>query len=488
MLEEYALLPRSAEPEGRDWPELPAPLRRRARFVVVPPANQTFTRCLVVPPLARAKRERLVRFEAEQAIPRPLAEVSWAWCPTAGQPNTVELAAMKLAAAEKLGAEAGADGVRLEAIVPRAAALERAVRYNYPESGGAVVLAEFAGSMVLLLAVGRGRSEARLVGLPEALVPAGAAPAAGERCLGETALRRLITEVRRMGGESVGEGGGPQALLLAGAEVPPPDEVARALGDGGVLVDRFDALRRVRLGPKANGAGAVAPQLGVAVGAALKVRERRFLNLLPVARQRENAFRRSRKWILGMVGVLAVALGGTTVWLRQDVRRLRHESVVVARDLEPWRMAQREVLELQRQADAAEHELAVIAGLDRARTGWVCWLAAAQRAMEPLDGVWLERLQVVSSADGGAAATGGLFGHAAPATADGVARLRLAITGCALDPGDDGRRGLERVRGLFRAWTEAGIVETVEAERFDPNEAGLLRFGCVLVLKPEAAL
>ena len=493
MLEECALLPRGEALAAAVWPELPATLRRASRYAVAPLANQTIAKTITVPRVSRAKRARIVRFEAERAIPRPLAEVAWDWTTPATDAGTVELAAMKLEVAEALAAAAEAGGTRLDAIVPRAMALALAVRHNYPETRGPIAVVEVEGSVALLVLTGGGRNVARLVGLPErAPVAAAIAEKAGDGSEPELRLIRLAAEVNRLceGGAAAEEKPEPPVVLLAGPDAPEPEECRRVFGESGPRVETLDALRRVRLGKRASGAAVPAHDLGVAVGTALAARARNAPNLLPPARRRENAFRRSRVWWLAAGCALVALLAGTGFRMRREAARERAAAAAIAREMEPWRAAQREALERQRQLDACRRELGVLDGLECARTSWVRFLDDTQARLARAGGVWLDTLQLLPTSDAGATGgSGTLFGHAPATDASGrVVRLRLAITGCALDPGIDGRRGLERVRELLRDWATAETVAAVEAERFDAGEPGLLRFGCVLVLKPEAGL
>ena len=489
MLEEYALLPRKAEPESA-WPALPEKLVRSGRIAVTPAPNLTLAKFIEVPPAARAQRARVVRFEAEQAITRPLAEVVWDWAPVPGADNTVELVAMTAEKAAELCAAAGQAGVAPEAIVSRASALSRALCHNYPEFLETAVLAEVECSTALLVHAGRGRGAVRLAALPELPAAAdGAVTGSAELAHGTESLRlrRLTAEMLRL---ADGDGARPSAavvLLLAGPDAPEPEAVERVLADPkGVRVERFDALRRVRVGKAAGGAVEIAHELAAVVGTALALRAPAAPNLLPPERRRELAFRRNRwKWLTA-VGVAAVAAWGAVAWFSWDVRRRHEEAAAITRELEPWRAARREVQERQRQAELCQRELATLARMARERTSWARLLGAMEARVAAAGGVWLETIAPVGTASG--ARPVGLFGSPVVAPAgESAGTLRLAVTGRALDSGADGRRGLERLRTLLRGWGELERVSAVEGERFDASEPGLLRFGCVLVLRPEAA-
>ena len=487
MLAECAQIPRDGESA---WAELPASLRRAGKYAVAPAANLTLTKTVAVPRVVPRKREQIVRFEAERAVPRPLAEVVWDWTATEADPGCAELVAMRLDAAETLADAAQRAGARLQSIVPRATALRLAVRHNYPELTGPVVVVEVDGATALLATVGGGRPVCRLVGLPEVEpVAVGRGAGADEPGLRE---RRLAVEVGRLLEPSgtTGGDGAPATLLLAGNDAPEAEVLGGALGRDGLRIERFDALRRVRSERRAAGAEVPAHGLGVAVGTALALCGRRAQNLLPPARRRENAFRRNRVLWLAATGVAVALLVGLGVWGRREVSRAQDEAQAIVREMEPWRAAQREAAEVQRQLDICRRELGVYESLGRSRASWARFLDDAQARLARAEGVWFETLQLLPLSGAGAAGGNGtLFGHAQVAESSGrVLRLRVALTGCALDPGLDGRRGLDRVRALLHDWAGSDAVAAVEAECFDSSAPGLLRFGCVLVLKPEAGL
>lgn len=468
----------AAGPGGTEqWAALAACVRRGDTVVLTPPANVTFAKVLTVPPLVRARRHPVVRFEAAQAIPRPLEELVWEWAPLSGVAATqVELAALKWETAEQLAAEAEAAGVRLTAIFGRATVLRRALEHNYPELRGAAVVAEVRGGTALLVGAVGGVGTVRLVGLPE---PAAVAAGAGGAPVGEADLRarRLVLEVRRLVGEDgAAEGRPPATLLLAGADAPEPEAVATA-GIDGLAVERFDALRHVGSAAAVDRSAAEDRECAALVGAAVAVVTADSPNLLPEARRRENRFRR-RRWIwLAAPIAAALVLWGASFWTHLATERTRARSAALVRELEPWRAARREVERQRLEIESCQDIAVTLDALERARTAWARLLAESEQRLGGRDGMWLEIWQMSGSGDGGSAVD-----------ADGVARHRLLVAGCTLDPGPDGRRGLERVRELWREWAAADLVVAIEEERFDSGVPGLLRFRGVVVLRPEAEL
>lgn len=488
MLDEFAFLPPAADDAAQPWRAVAERARDGARVVVVPPVAGTLTKFAEVPRLRRAQRERVARFEAAQAIPRPLEETAWDWAPLGEGRAGVELGAMKLAAAEELCAQAERAGVRVETIATRATALLRMMRHAADaDSGAPAILLQVDGDMALLLRCDGELPAVRLAGVPaRAPVNAGGGGESAPEALRE---RRLAAEVKRLarGGAAPNEAGTTVTVWLTGGAAPDPAAFEPLLAEAGLKPASFDPLRRVKLGKAAAGAVAEAASLATLVGAALAAVERSAPNLLPVARRRANAFRRKRWRWLALAGAMAGSVWGAAWFVQTRTAQMRAEVAALTLELEPWRGAQRLAAERQREIDACERELAVLQSLARAKESWPKFLADAQSRCARAGGVWLESVQYVTNAGGAPGA--GLFGHARAAQAgDGVARQRLAISGCARETWLEGPRGLERVRQLLREWPEAEAVASVEGERFDASAPGLLRFSCVLVLEPEAGL
>lgn len=473
------------------WAEIACLADPRDDVAVMPPANRTLVKHVRVPALGKRQRARVIRFEAEQALPRLLAESTWGWTSAGGpEPGLIELAAMRREAAETLAADAERAGLRVESIMARASALSAALELCHPNTRRPLVLVECDGDIALLVRGGGAEPAVRVVGLPTAApVPVGAAVAGrdDDRGAGGLRLRRLAVEVRGMlGGPGPAETEAP-LVLLAGLAPPDPESFARAVAEARLDVEFLAPLRNVDLGPGAENAEDLAGQLGGLVGLAQAAGAPSRANLLPAGRRRENGFRRRRaRWIVAAV-LATAAIWGAALLLRLGVAAGREERAALELGLEPWRRSQRQVAELRRRIDAGRNELAVLEGLERARTSWGSFLQATEKRLAEVGGIWLETVQLESPEMRTAGPA--WFGRVAAARpADGIVRPRLVVTGCAIDPGLDGRRALDRVRRLLQEWPEDGVVVAVGSERFETSGTGLLRFGCVLVLDPEARL
>lgn len=469
------------------WPDVAAVRGGASRVVLSPPANHVFSKMVPVPKVARRRLRAVVEFEAAQAVPRPLAELSWGWAVSKDR-GAVDLGAMTAALAERWCVAAEEAGARLEAIVPRASALRLVVQYNYPElANGSFVVVEAGRESALVVRVERGVGVARLVGLAiPVAVAAGGVDQEGNVSVAR--IRRLGAELARAVAPADGEPAPveqPVVFVAAGEEGDLTGMREWAAG-AGVRLEALDALRRVKVGARAVGAGALAPGLAVAVGTALAAVFGGGPDLLPEPRRRVAAFRRRRWWYLGTAGAFALAVWGAACWfgVRARAGELKVSRLEVG--AAGWRATRAEVESLQREIAAGERELAVIGALERARGGWAEWMARLEEDLRAAGGVWIERVEPL--ADRRSVPDETLFGHRENAgDAPGVAEWRLRVTGAVRADRADGVAALDRVRDLLERWRSRPGVLRVGQERFDAGAGELLRFSCVLEMDAEVA-
>ena len=455
--------------------------------VVAPSAHRTLIKAVAVPAVAGEQRAQVIRFEAEQLVGGAWGEVAWSHTPAAAGPAEREVVAvMKLAVAEELCAGIERCGLMVNRIVPTGWALVHALRHNYPDRAGPAVVVWIDGSTALLVRVERGDVAMRLVGLPGvvhlpvrelALPQSGMLEAAAVASPVVAWVDRVAVEIARLlGGEPAAGVEREEAdVFLGGDDGAGAEAVALLAARAGVRVNSFDALRRVRLGGRASGADTAAAQMGVVVGLVLAAREKPGIDLLPPARVRENRFRGSRgRWAV-MAAATAVLLLVLLVWLRQERLGLLREGEVVAARLVPQRVAEKAQREGERERTLLRQQLEGLAAIRAARTGWVEWLVDLQERLGVVEDLWLDSLAMRPPA----AAAGG--GSDRPAEA-----LRMAVTGCVLRRA--GQDPLGRVRQLRASLLASRYVAAVEEERFDDSQPGLLRFGCTVVMNPEAPL
>ncbi|MCD6340164.1 MAG: type IV pilus assembly protein PilM [Verrucomicrobia bacterium] len=104
-----------------------------------PPAHQTFSKFIKLPPVDPSKAAQIVQYEAQQNIPFPLDQVVWDYQILGALPSKeleVLLAAIKTDAVESLFKSAEKTGLRLELVDAGVAAMANAFRYNYSDLDG----------------------------------------------------------------------------------------------------------------------------------------------------------------------------------------------------------------------------------------------------------------------------------------------------------------------------------------------------------------
>ena len=464
----------------------------RGRVVLASPAHRTMLKSVAVPQVGGGQREAVLRFEAGQIAGGALAESLWSHVPVSDDLVDREIVAvLKSAVGVELCAMVERHGLVADRIVPAGWALVRALRHNYPELAGPVVVVWLDGRSALLLRVERTDVVQRLVGLPgrgpgverEVVSVGASAPARLRVESGGPShvawMDRMAVEIARLAdvGSPPGSERAEVQVFLGGDGDVGPETVALLAARAGVPVSGLDALRRVRSRIPGVATDAVALQLGVVVGLALAAGDEPGLDVLPPGRRRENRFRRTRgRWLVATAGLVAL-LVVAWAWMRQERLISEREDAVVAAWLVPQRVAEQQEREGESERDRLRRQLAALSAIGAARTGWLEWFVDLQERLTQAEDLWLESLAVRPQTAPGAAVAG-------PELLPGG--LRISLAGCVLRQA--GSDPIDRVRRLRMGLLASRFVAAVEDERFDDTQPGLLRFGCTLVMKPEVAL
>ncbi|WP_221030118.1 pilus assembly protein PilM [Actomonas aquatica] len=494
--------------EGEPGPELDEALSalrehwgRGGPMQVVIPPHLVLTKVLQVPATATAQRDRIIAFEARQAIPFPLEDVVWDYTLLAdtGEQLEVLLAAAKLDALEALLRRVVAAGWEPETVIPASVALALGWRAAPSATEPALVLGVGARSTQLLLvsgadvhlrtlawggnqvsrliaeSLGQSAAEAErlklqlwggVVELPEASPAAQAVAGAlrqfGQRLGGEVRRSLLVQQRRGSAAEA------PQRVWLTGAASQAPGW-ATSLGETLALpVAPWTAGEAGEdLATRAEWWGAVRLLAGAGAEAGSGI------NLLPpaMAATRRAKRRQPRWWAAAALLVLAVALPGL------HYHRLASARTAAAADLRQ-RLTPHQVWQTQIQDDVVaverlEQQVAGMQHLLDAQGAWTTFLADLETRVATLDDAWVERLQRLPTD--------------AP---DAPERLRL--TGRLLDRENPLSRvspkTYERATHLLQTLVESPAVQAVEGERFEASDPGILRFDFTLVLNPGVGL
>lgn len=313
-------------------------LRKRAstgrRVVLVLPPHLTLTKLIKTPRVAPAKREKILRFEAEQSIPYAPTDVVWDTVVAAEHENELEvlLAAAKLEAIESLCAMLQTSGFEPYLVLPSCLATLAAFRLVRGEGMEATLVLNLGARSTTLLQVTGQRFAARSLALGTRNIMGKTADQPDPVALQIIATRlaqemtRSVLHFRRQGGlES------PARICLAGGG-------ARLTGLGEALaekfkmpVDRLDSSGTIGLGRGVSQDQVIGHAMTLAdlIGAATtQLRPQQpVLNLLPPS-LRQQASRRRRLRLVASSLVAAAALWPLMTYLRPAVERGRVAEVI----------------------------------------------------------------------------------------------------------------------------------------------------------------
>lgn len=446
--------------------ELGRRVRPAGRVVCVLPPHLTLTKHVRAPRVGAAKRAKIVRFEAEQAIPYNLAEVAWDSC-AAGETAAeldVMLAAVKLDVVSALGAAASAAGFEPTAMLPSSLATLGALRLLRPGLAEPALVLNCGARSTAILQVEAGRFGSRVV--PVGGQALGRAPADGTV---ESLATRLTQEIARSVLHFERHGGlsRPVRLILTG-ETARSTDLAAALGAHVKLpVELLSAGDAVQIAPAARSEAATAGSalVDLAGAAARLVAPVPVVNLLPPRLRRQAGIRRRRGWLMAAAALavlvpvppilhfhgLAAAARGKTAAIEAATMPVRERAARNRAALEEVAALRAEVAQL--------HDLAA------RRTAWVGLFADLQDRLVQVEDVWFERLQTIPAGGGGP--------------------LKLAISGRMLDKTNPlakvSPETYARVQSLLAELAGSPYVAAVEGERFDNSQPGILKFDFVLV-------
>lgn len=479
------------------------PLRRRvpsaAAVTVVLPGHLVLTKFIRVPRVEPAKREKIIRFEAEQNIPYALHDVVWSHAVSGdgGPEPEVVLCAVKRDAVESLCAALESAGFTPQALLPPALALAAAARQARLAATAPALLVEVgARSTMLLLAEPRrflartwasgGQSVTQQLASGQDCEFADAEgmklSARHEELLAaaaESFTTRLAQEITRSALHFKRQSGAatPERVLLCGGGARLPGLVAQLEARLHVPVAVFDPLAGVEIHKAAADAG-VAEHAGTLAallgGAALRLDPGRGLpDLLPPRLRSREDTRRRRPWLAVAAVLAAAALLPPLLHYRALHAELMAKTAAVEAEIAPLREREARNRDNTARLDDLQRQLAVLHAVHARRGNWQALFADLQERFVRVEDVWLERLQVAP-----AAAAGG--------------PLRIAVSGRMLDKTNPLANVspdiYRRVTTLLGRIVESPFVTAVEGERFDNRQPGILHFDFVLVVAPARSL
>lgn len=342
-LDDFAVEAFPGYPDGEtDWLEQTratlAVLRTRTSpggpVVLVLPPHLTLTKLLKTPRIEPAKREQVLRFEAEQSIPYAPTEVVWDTVVAAEREPELDvlLVAAKREAIEALCGVVQASGFEPHLVLPSSLATLAAFRLVQGTPLEPTLVLNLGARSTTLLQITGQLFTARSLALGTRNIILKTAEEPDHAALEIIATRltqevtRSVLHFRRQSGM-----GNPVRVFLTGGG-------ARLNGLGEALaarlkvpVDRLDLSGAIRIGRGVADNGAVGRALALADLAGAAATQLRpgqpVLNLLPPS-LRQQANRRRRLWLAGASLVTAAAL-----WPLADYRR--PAAAVIPREAAP---------------------------------------------------------------------------------------------------------------------------------------------------------
>lgn len=539
VLEDSAFFPRtSSEGVGTPWirsavEALQSPgIARRfsGPLFLSPPSHETLLKFLKVPQIDEAKRGKVIEFEAQQNIPYPLNEVVWSSETMFEDVHEFEIAlvAAKRDLMEELCGSIRRAGSMPASIEPSSLALHRAFRHNYPDIGGSILLVDIGARMTELVFTNPSRFFVRSVSVGGNTFTQTLADE-----LGQSFEEAEITKVRILSGQAVPEEGSPVAAAFEKATQALANklslEITRStvavrrhtggeapafvyLTGGGsqvgslqpllaeklrMQVEWFDAFRRVTA---ANPAAAEAHMhqlcglIGMAVGAMDEDRAllHSRVDLLPPQVRRSAEFRRRQPRVLVAALVATVALAFPVLHFSSEARANAARVAELDALLAQPRALHARNRENLRQIEQAREQADAIGALVGTRSNWINFLSDLQRRLGIVGDVWIDKLQVIRAGPEVAPADGGLFGGPEESAAPAAAPLRLFVAGRLVDRKNPvskvSQESTERVRALIESLADSAFIASVDNERYDTSQPGILRFEFTMGVDPERPL
>lgn len=456
--------------------------------VLVLPAHLTLTKQIKTPRVDPAKREKVIRFEAAQAIPYALADVVWDSV-ISGEGESgqeVMLVAAKLDIIEQICTATQAAGFTPHRILPSSLATLAGYRLVQPDQSQPALVLNLGGRSTTLLQVEGKRFVARTVALGGGAITQQLAEnqdcdpdeaeriKLSERSAGlvadamESQATRLAQEISRSVMHFGRQSGmaNPVRVFLTGGS-------ARLAGLGELLaaklkipVARFDAIGAVDMGAGTEPVMTLTDLIGAAALGAQPLQPQ--LNLLPARlRQREN-LRRRQPWLIAAAVLAVAALVPPIMHYRQVAATARAKIAAMEETMAPLRMREARNRDNLEKLEKLKAQVVMLQSVHDRRAGWLQLFTGLQERLVKVEDVWLEKLQTIPPATG--------------------VPMKLVISGRMLDKTNPlakvSPETFARVKDLLAGIVDLPSVSAVEGESFDNSQPGILKFDFVLVTDP----
>ncbi len=458
--------------------------KNRGPVTLLLPAQLCLTKFIKLPRVEATQREKILRFEAAQNIPYAIEDVVWdsvAVNETATESEAL-LVAAKCDSLDALCLAVQSAGFEPRRVLPAMLATLAGFKLIAGNGGGnflGVNLGARSTTLVVMEKSGRFALRTFALGLDEnvepALVETEPRPAMEKR---EPFSTRLLQEISRslLHFQWRSAMGKPDCVCLSGIPAGLSGLSEALEGKLKVPVRLADFRAAVDFPKKSIDSGA--EERGAAlidlIGAASIhfAPNQPVVNLLP-PRLRARAGSRSRRpWLL------AAAILATTILIPPLIhfRSLRDEALkknrAIERELAPVRAWDRRNQENLRRLAEVNRDLALYRDTNARRYSWLRLMSGLQDQLGRVEDVWLDKLQLAPAVPG--------------------EPMKLLVSGRMLDRAHPlamvSQETYSRVKQLLAQLSSLPSVAGVEAERFNNQQAGLLKFDFILVGEKQSPL
>lgn len=496
------------------------------------PGHHTLSKFIKTPAVEKSKRAKIFQFEAQQNIPYPLGEVVWDHLTVAddGLDLEVMLGAAKIDVVDGVCAAVGDAGLSVQAVSSSSVALLRCFRYNYPEVTDSVLVVDIGARSTNLLFVENQRFFIRTIqslagntitqSIAEEIkqdfahseslkvqvlsgsseLPANSPARAAVANAVQSFISRLQLEVTRSTVNYRRQSGAEQPVsvyLSGGGSLI--DNIAAQLGERLKMpVERLDPLRNVSVGAGAAEARECQVVLAGMIGLAVPpVKGEDTFSLLPPAIASQQAFRRRQPMLIAAAALTALIFIPPLLQSQRLLAAYKAEAAAYKRATEPLRQTQSANEQNRAQIQKAREQVEAIRSLVESKANWINFLTDLQDRLSSVGDVWLDQLSVQRAATATASSSGAPFGRAAPRSGqDDETKapevIRLQVSGRLLDINNPVSKvtqdSYERVKSLLESFVGSRFISAVESERFNADQAGILRFDFILVVDPQRPL
>lgn len=440
------------------------------------PSQGVFARFVQIPQADPDKVDQLLFFEAQQNVPYPIEEVTWAYQllpqKSADQSGAL-LVATKTDALESTVEALAAAKLRPDLIETSPTALYNAFRYNYPDAAGCSLLIDIGSRATNLLFIegedffirtlpiggqsitaalhkkfdSRNFQEVEDFKRAEGLIPppGNYAGARSEEVaemgkIARTVMTRIHNEITRSVTfyRTSQKGSPPMRVFLAGGGVSMPYTLEFFNEKLSLPIEFFNPLRRIGIGPAVDtqALGRATHSIGECVGVALRQSSANCpvsVSLKAPSLERAAADEARRPFLLAAAAALVGALALLGVYFQSATASLARTNAEIEALARPLQEMSDQIARASAERDRLLAEGADLAALPILRTGWAEILHELNQR-QPAKFIWVTKLHPYPAVPGFGSEAGGEKG--APAAEEQSERVTSdvpAVTALSLE-------------------------------------------------------